>query len=221
MDVQDQDEAYETVTLATQDHVDMRFNSAELALSIDELSKRYIEPAVKVLVAGVESDVLQGATKLVGNHVGTKAVVPGASGDISMFGQARARLNQFLAPAGDRSLQIDSDTMASVVNGAKALFHDQSQVGKAFREGYYSRALGFDWYENDRILTLTNGSDVAGTINDATFVTGESSVTAASVAFNAGQVFTFGLAGTYPVYAVNPETKAAFFKKYGYLPNGR
>ena len=45
MDVQDQTESNGTITVATQDHVDMRFNSAELALSIDEISKRYIEPA--------------------------------------------------------------------------------------------------------------------------------------------------------------------------------
>jgi hypothetical protein len=58
MDVQDQAEGTGTITLATQDHVDMRFNSAELALSIDEISKRYIEPAVKVLVSGIESDFI-------------------------------------------------------------------------------------------------------------------------------------------------------------------
>ena len=53
MDVQEQSEIATSITVATQDHVDMRFNSAELALSIDEMSKRYIEPAVKVLEAGV------------------------------------------------------------------------------------------------------------------------------------------------------------------------
>ncbi|MFK5283355.1 hypothetical protein ACI3PL_27655, partial [Lacticaseibacillus paracasei] len=46
MDVQEQAEINSPIVLATQDHVDMRFNSAELALSIDEISKRYIEPAM-------------------------------------------------------------------------------------------------------------------------------------------------------------------------------
>jgi len=41
MDVQDQSEPSGTITLATQDHVDMRFNSAELALSIDDISRRW------------------------------------------------------------------------------------------------------------------------------------------------------------------------------------
>src|SRR5574340_1020054 len=52
MDTQDQAEASSTITVATQDGVDMKFNSAELALTIDDFSVRYIEPAVSVLVSG-------------------------------------------------------------------------------------------------------------------------------------------------------------------------
>ncbi|MFI5224584.1 MAG: hypothetical protein ACHQX3_10175, partial [Nitrospirales bacterium] len=83
MDVQDQAESAVTVTVATQDGVDMRFNSAELALTIDDFSKRYIEPAVSVLVSSIEGDVLQANTKLCPNLVGAAGTVPGASGDIS------------------------------------------------------------------------------------------------------------------------------------------
>ncbi len=53
MDVQDQTETTQDVVVATQDGVDMKFNSAELLLSIDELSKGYIDPAVSVLVSGI------------------------------------------------------------------------------------------------------------------------------------------------------------------------
>lgn len=210
MDVQDQEEEAVTITLATQKGVDMRFNSAELALSIDAFSKEHIEPAASRLISVVEADVLQGLTKKVANHVGTAGTVPGASGDISMFGQARARLNAFLAPMENRSLQIDSATMASVVNGAKSLFHDGAQVKKAFVEGYYSRAAGFDWYENERTLALANGSDVSGTINDGAIASGDTSLTVASLSFNAGQVFTLGTTADSGVYAVHPETKTAY-----------
>ena len=210
MDVQDQEELAQTITVATQKGVDMRFNSSELSLSIDAFSQEHIEPATKRLVSVIEADVLQGATKLVYNHVGTAGTVPGASGDISMIGQARARLNQFLAPEDGRSLQIDSDTMASIVNGSKTLFHDSGQVKEAFREGYYSRGAGFDWYENERILALANGSDhTTVTINDGSIASGDAALTLAGGNFTAGSVFTLGLAGT-PVYAVHPETKTAY-----------
>jgi hypothetical protein len=63
MDVQDQNESTQTITLATQDGVDMRFNSAELTLDtnnpelqVDAFSKRYIEPAMSVLVSGIDGD---------------------------------------------------------------------------------------------------------------------------------------------------------------------
>ena len=45
---------------------------------------------------------------------------------------ARAKINQGLATNANRSLQLDSVQMGAVVNGAKALFHPQDQVKKAF-----------------------------------------------------------------------------------------
>lgn len=214
MDVQDQNEGYIPLTVSTQDGVDMKFNSAELALTIDEFQKIYIEPAIAGLVSGIESDVLAALTKKTFNVVGSAGTVPGASGDISAFHNARARLNQGLAPKdSNRALQLDSVTMASVANGAKALFHDGAQLKEAFREGYYSRAAGMDWYENERVLTLTNGSDVTGTTDAAAAAVtdGGSNITydnSASVSVVVGQVFT--VAG---VYACHPETKQSL----GYL----
>lgn len=210
MDVQDVTESTQTLTVATQDGVDMRFNSAEMALALDDLSKRYIEPAIKVLVSGIESDVLQSATKKVASLVGAAGTVPGAGGDTSMIGQARARLNQFLAPKDNRCLQIDSDTMASIVNGNKAIFHDGTQVKEAFRNGYYSRAAGFDWYENEKTLFLTNGATKDGTLNDASIASGDTSITTATAVFVEGQVYTMGTAADSGVYAVHPETKTAY-----------
>ena len=85
----------------------MRFNSAELALSIDELSKRYIEPAVKTLVSGIEADYLAYATKKVYNVVGTAGT---AITTLATPGLARARLNQMLAPKdNNRAIQMDSN----------------------------------------------------------------------------------------------------------------
>jgi hypothetical protein len=207
MNVQDTTETTQTLTASTQDGVDMKFNSAELALNIDDLSKRYIEPAVKVLVAGIEGDVLTDVTKSVYNLTGTKGVVVGASGDIAAITGARAKLNQNLAPKSERSVQFDSVTMGSIVNGNKALFHDGAQVKEAFREGFYKRNAMADWYENEKTYTHTNGSDVSGTVNETAVANGdtEMTVTGYSAALAVGTVFE--VAG---VYAVHPETKQAY-----------
>lgn len=211
MDVQDQDESTQTITLATQDGVDMRFNSAELTLDtnspkeVERFSKRYIEPAMSVLVSGIDGDYLTAMTKATYNLVGTAGTVVGASGDISALFNARAKLNQALAPKDNRSYQIDSVTMASIVNGKTGLFHPDGQVKKAFTEGFYGRAAGAEFYENERTYAHTNGSDhTTVTVND-TVASGDSTFTTAGASVTVGTVFTIA-----NVNAVHPETKASY-----------
>ncbi len=209
MNVQDQNESTQNITVATQDGVDMRFNSAELTLDTDSpeqvaaFSKRYIEPAVSVLVSGIESDYLAYATKATWNLAGTAGT---GITDLSVPGLARAKLNQSLAPKdGNRFIQADSITMSSIVNGLKGLFQDSSQIKEQYREGMMGRTAMADWYENERCWTLPNSADVAGTLNTYTVTEGDAdiTVTGLSAAPVAGMVFT--MAGC---YAVHPETKA-------------
>jgi hypothetical protein len=203
MDVQDQAESAATITLATQDHVDMRFNSAELALSIDEISKRYIEPAVKVLVSGIEADFLAFASKATYQLVGTDNA---AITTLEVPGKARAKLNQQLAPKSDRSIQVDSTTMGSLVNGMAAYFNPASAVSGQYTEGLIARTAMADYYENERVWSMVNGSDVACTLDTYTVIEGDADLTVTSWATPvAGMIVT--IAG---VYDVHPETKTAY-----------
>lgn len=208
MSVQDQNESTSTITLATQDGVDMRFNSAELSMSIDDLSERYITPAVSVLASGIEADFLAFCTKATYNTAGTAGTPPT---DLIATGAAQAKLNQYLAPEDDRrAVQMDSVTMGGLVNGLKGLFQDSGQIKEQYREGMIGRTAGADWYRNERVWTMTNGSDVTGTTDSAALVTdGGSTVdmhsTIAVTAQNVGQVFTIS-----GVYACHPETKQPY-----------
>jgi hypothetical protein len=222
MDVQDQAESTQTLTLATQYGVDMRFTSAELALDtnnpsqVEEFSKNFIEPAVSVLMSKIDGVCIETATKNTYNIVGTVGTVVGSSsGDITALGLARARLNQGLAPKDmNRSLQLDSVTMASIVNANKGLFMPEQQIKKAFTEGYYGRSAMADFYENERTYVHGVGSDVTGKTHasDAEVTDGGTSIKFAAssddVNINEGDIFT--VAG---VYACHPETKASL----GYL----
>lgn len=212
MDVQDQASTTQTITVATQDGVDMRFNSAELSLDIDELSARYIEPAMASLISGIDGDCINTATLNTYNVVGTPGTVVGASSDITALGNARARLNQMLAPKdGGRVLQLDSITMASIVNGNKALFQPGNDVKEAFREGFYARSAMADFYENERTRVHSVGSDVTvATSSSAAVTDGGTNITMNSTDgnINAGDVFTVDT-----VYACHPETKQSL----GYL----
>lgn len=205
MDVQDQSEQNGTITVATQDHVDMRFNSAELALSLDEISKRYIEPAVSTLVSGIESDYLAFATKATYNLAGTAGT---AITSLSAPGAARAKLNQCLAPKdGNRCIQMDSITMGGLVNGVAAYFNPAKAIETQYREGMVARTSMADYYENERLWTLTNNADVACTMAAAAAVVDGGSVmtmASLSVAPATGAVFTVP-----GVYMAHPETKAS------------
>jgi hypothetical protein len=211
MAVQDQAEASQTITVATQDGVDMRFNSAELIQSVDsdgafdELSRKYIQPAISSLVSGIEADFLAYATKATYNCAGTAG---SALADLAAVGAARAKLNQGLAPKdGSRFIQCDSVTMGGMVNGLKGLFQDSSQIKEQYREGMIGRTAMADWYENDRMWTLTNGSDVTCTMAAAAAVVdGGSVMTMASLAAAPATGAVFTVPG---IYACHPETKAS------------
>lgn len=211
MNVQDTTETTQTITLATQDGVDLRFNSAELALSIDELSARYIEPAMAVLMSGIDGDCINTAQLNTYNIVGTPSTVVGAT-DITALGNARARLNQGLAPKdNNRRLQLDSVTMASIVNKNLALFQPGAQVSEAFTEGFYARSAMADFYENERTRVHTVGSDVTVSTSSSAAVTdGGTNITMNSTDGNINQGDVFTVAG---VYACHPETK----RSLGYL----
>ena len=203
MDVQDQVERAGTITVATQDHVDMRVNSVELGMSIDDFSKRKIEPAVKTLVSAIEADYLAFAAKATYQLVGTDNT---AITTLDVPGKARAKLNQQLAPKSDRSIQMDSVTMGSLVDGMAAYFNPSGAVGKQYTEGLVARTAMADYYENERVWTMTNGSDVAFALDTYTVTEGDADLTVTSWATPvAGMVFT--LAG---VYDVHPETKTAY-----------
>jgi hypothetical protein len=195
-----------TLVVATQDGVDMQFNSREMALDLQNFSKQHLEPAMATLISGIEADVLAGCTKQVADVVGTPGTPPA---DLLAVGQARAKLNQGLAPKdGERYVQMDSMTMAIMVNGLKGLFQDSTQIKEQYREGMIGRTAMADFYENERVWTLSNSSDVTGTTDAASLVTdGGSTVdmhtTVAAPAV--GSVFT--IAG---VYDVHPETKASY-----------
>lgn len=206
MDVQDAVEQRTQLVVATQDGVDMRFNSRELKMDLQNFSKVHLEPAMAVMISGIESDVLQNLTKQVWNVAGTPGTV---LNDLSATGNARAKLNQNLAPKdGNRFIQIDSVTNSSLVNSLKGLFQDSSQIREQYREGMMGRTAMADFYENERTWSMANAANVTGqALNNVTLANGTTSlaVTGGTVTPTVGQVFT--IAG---LFAIHPETKAAF-----------
>ena len=213
MDVQDQNESTQTITVATQDGVDMRFNSAELTLDTDSpadvaaFSKRYIEPAVSVLASGIEGDFLEYATKATYNSAGTAAT---AITSLVAPGAARAKLNQNLAPKNNRYIQMDSVTMGGLVNGVAAYFNPSGAIADQYREGMVARTAMADFFENERVWRMSTSDDVTGDTDAAALVTdGGTTIDMHTLVPVAKQTVgqTFTIAG---VYDCHPETKQAY-----------
>ena len=197
-----------TLTVATQKHVGMKLTSADLAMNDEDFMERHIVPAMSVLASNIEADALNMVYDVYNqrNTAGTTIAM-------LAIGQARAMLNKNLAPMdGRRHLLVNSDTSAAMADSLKSYFNDSAEISRSFLEGTLGRAQGFTWAENDLLPTLTTGTRVvqdttstlsANIANAATSCTVSNMTSAGTVA--KGEVFT--LAG---VYAVHPETKAAY-----------
>lgn len=192
------------LVLATQKGIDMEFSSAEMALDINDFSRDYIQPAMQRLASEIESDTFN-MTQDVYNLVGTPGTTPAT---LKVFLDAKAKLQQFLAPRGNRCMTINSDTESSIVDALKTLFKADKAISTQYLEGFMSRVAGMDWYQNELIHVHTNGTMAGTPLVDGASQTGASLVTdgwGTTNTITKGTVFT--LAG---VYAVHPETKTSY-----------
>ncbi len=202
IDVQDTAEESQTLTVATQKGVDVNFSSAELTLSLDDFSKRILDPAMARLAAHIEADAMS-MYKDVYNAVWASASTLAYNNILD----ARVLIQRGLAPMNDRTANLSSKDMSDLVKDTKTLFNDQAQVGKQYKEGYMGRTAGFDFVENTLWPGHTRGAgDASYVVNTSTGITSGSAtvaVTAGTGSLNKGDVIT--IVG---VNSVHPESKA-------------
>jgi hypothetical protein len=204
LSTQDTTETSVSLQVNNQKGVDLNFTSVDLTLSLDDFSKRIIDPAMSVLAAAIESDVLSNVYQDVYQSIWNG----GAAATYNKALDCRVLLQRALAPANDRTMLLDPQAMADVIKDTKTLFQDDASISKQYREAMVGRAAGFDWGENTILPSHTRGAaDTAYVVNTSTGITSGSNliaVTTGTGAANKGDVFT--IAG---VYSVHPETKVS------------
>jgi len=203
IDVQDTSESSVTLQVATQKGVDMEFSSTELTLSLDDFSKRILEPAMTVLAANIESDALS-----MYKDVYQEIVDVGAAMSFTDVLNARKLLKDSLVPAGELSCCLDTQANVDMVDALKGLFHDSKEIGRQYRDGYLGRTGGFMFTENTLLPIHTTGTD-DGTgdylTNSATAQTGSTLIVDTGTGtFKKGDVIYID-----GVYRVHPETKVS------------
>ncbi|MDE2415244.1 MAG: hypothetical protein KGM60_10845 [Comamonadaceae bacterium] len=204
LSAQDTTESSTTLQIATQKGVDLNFTSVDLTLSLDDFSKRILQPAMSVLAANIEADALSMALDVYQNVNNL--------GSVLSFGKvmgARKVLNDALAPMDDsRSILLNTQDNADLVDALKGLFQDSSAIKEQYREGAMGRTGGYNFFENTLLTNQATGTAAAATgytVNGAVTANGSSSVVLAAGAttFKRGDIITFAGCNR-----VHPETKA-------------
>jgi len=221
IDVQDGVEQSTSITVATQHHIAMRYNSQEYAEDLVNFQKLHLEPAMAQLVSFIDGNALQQATQATYNQVGTPGT---AISTLVAPGNARAKLNQFLAPKDqNRRLQMDSVTMGSMVVGAAGYFNPTNAIAEQYREGLVARTAMADYYENERVWNMPNTAGTSTWTSTFTIADGAVSLTVSSLTAVpvAGMTFTIGhVSSPNGVYSVHPETKAAYANLQQFVVTG-
>jgi hypothetical protein len=198
LSAQDVTEQQTTLQVSTQKGVDLNFTSNELTLSLDDFSKRILEPAMAQLAASVESDAF--------NMVKDVPNVVGASGSATTFKnvlEARKKLSDNLAPTAERRLILNTQDNVDLVDSLKGLFQDSSTISQQYKDGMVGKTAGFDAiYENTLIPNFTNGAGAGYLVNGAAQSGSSLIVDTGTGAMPKGTVFTIA-----NVFAVHPESR--------------
>lgn len=189
------------VTL-NQRNVAMSFTSADLTLSIDDFSERFIKPAVCAIANQIDYDGLQ-LWQQVYNAVGTPGTTPT---DLQTYLNAGALMNYQATPKDDRSLCLNPTAEATIVNSLKTIFNPTREISDQYTKGSMGSAIGFEWYMDQNIGVQTVGT-YSGTplTNGVTLQNATTLVTngwGAASFLNIGDIFT--VAG---VNLVNPQNR--------------
>lgn len=202
LSAQDTTETSVTLQVNTQKGVDLNFTSVDLTLSLDDFSKRILDPAMSVLAANIEADAMS-----MYKDVYQSIWHGGSALTYNKVLDGRVILQRALAPGNARTANLNSLDMADAVKDTKTLFQDSASLAKQYKEGYMGRAAGFDWVENTMWAAHTRGDAASYVCNTSTGITsgsGTITLSGGTGTISHGDVFT--IAG---VYAVHPETKVS------------
>jgi len=206
LQVQDDNEQYTTLTVASQKHIGVNFTSAELTMQLDDFAERVLKPRISQLASSIDADVAT-AYRGIYNSVGTPGTTPSTS---LVLLQAQQKLNEFATPMNPRYATVNPAANAGLVEGLKGLFNPTGTISRQFKNGMMGEGvLGLDEINmSQSIVNHTVGSLPVAPICASTVpstqgaTTLDITYTSGTKTIKQGDVFT--IAG---VNAVNPQTR--------------
>lgn len=199
--VQNSVETNNTLTVNTQNHVDFSFSSLELSMNIDDFSDRYIEPAMAVLAASIESQVIGIVYPTIYNQAG----VVGAQTFKNVLVGRKALVDNLAPKSKQWMCRLNTQDNVDLVDSLKGLFQSSQKISSQYIEGVMGVTAGFEFAENTFLTTYTRGAQNGGYLTNGATQSGASLIVDTGTgAGNAGDIFT--IAG---VFRVHPETKVS------------
>ena len=205
LQVQDDNEQFTTLTVASQKHIGVNFTSAELTMQLDDFADRVLKPRISQLASSIDADVAS-AYKSVYSSVGTPGTTPATS---LVLLQGQQKLNEFAAMMPNRYATVNPAANAGLVEGMKGLFNPVDTISRQFKNGMMGEGvLGYEEINMSQSIQqhttgtrATTGATVNGNASE-----GATTITLAS----AGNALTFVVGDVFTVadcYAVNPQTR--------------
>ena len=202
LQLQDVTETQVPLTISNQKHVGFQFSAADLALSIDDFSVRYIKPAVSALANKIDSDGLA-LYDQVYNFSGVPGTVPVTT---LTYLNANTALQNEACPQDDNLYMcVTPEMQANMVDQTKALFHAGGEIEKQYKRGRMGNAFGYEWAMDQNLPTHTVGVNAGAPLVDGANQTNNilcDAWTATTGTVKKGDIIQF--AG---VYGVNPQSR--------------
>jgi len=205
LQVQDDNEQFTTLTVASQKHIGVNFTSAELTMQLDDFAERVLKPRISQLASSIDADVAT-SFKSIYQSVGTPGTVPSTS---LVLLQAQQKLNEAAAVMSPRYATVNPAANAGLVEGMKGLFNPTDTISRQFKNGMMGEGvLGFEEINMSQSISqhTTGTTPTLPIVATAPTAEGTTSLaisfTTGSPTFRIGDVFTIA-----NVFAVNPQTR--------------
>ena len=205
LQVQDDNEQFTTLTVASQKHIGVNFTTAELTMQLDDFAERVLKPRISQLASSIDADVAN-AYKNIFASVGTPGTTPGTS---LVLLQAQQKLNEAAAVMSPRYATVNPAANAALVEGMKGFFNPTDTISAQFKNGMMGTGvLGYNEVNMSQSIKVHTNGDWGTSITSTNTISAQGttslpiSFTGSSKTWNVGDIFT--IAG---VFAVNPQTR--------------
>lgn len=207
LDIENQTENYVSLTLGTQRGVDVQFTSADLELSMDDFSERFLAPALASVANHIDYDGLSQAVNVY-QAVGTPGTTPST---LLTYLNAGVKLDFASAPRDNmRSIVQDPNSQAQTANSLTTLYNPTEEISQQYISGTMGRAVGFKWSMDQNVNSHVYGSQGGSPVTKSGVSQTGSSLIVTGIG---GAVTGYALAGDVftiaGVHSVNPQTRVS------------